>query len=142
VIAGLAAAKYIGCKAEISNDHQKTRAKKHKFAEALISSYPVKSGWQSWLTDETIICRCEEVKYSKLKFAVTELGATDSRTAKLLSRCGMGMCQGRICGRFVVDLVANESGISPSDISEKERISVGNRPIITPISIELLANGE
>jgi len=142
VIAGLAAAKYIGCKAEISNNHHKTRAKKQKFAKALISSYPVKSGWQSWLTDETIICRCEEVKYSKLKFAVTELGATDSRTAKLLSRCGMGMCQGRICGRFVVDLVANESGISPSDISEKERISVGNRPIITPISIELLANGE
>ena len=142
VIAGLAAAEFAGFKTKISNDHKKVRNRKRKFASALINSYPVKSGWQNWLSEETIICRCEEVKYSKLKFAVTELGATDSRTAKLLSRCGMGMCQGRICGRSVVDLVANEIGISPSDISDKERISVGNRPIITPISIELLANGE
>lgn len=142
VIAGLAAAAFAGYTTLISKDHRDARRRKQEFASALINSYPVKAGWQSWLSEETIICRCEEVKYSKLKFAVTELGATDSRTAKLLSRCGMGMCQGRICGRSVVDLVANEIGISPSDTSDKERISVGNRPIITPISIELLANGE
>jgi len=44
------------------------------------------------LTDETIICRCEDVSHAQLAHA------RDWRTAKLQQRCGMGPCQGRICG--------------------------------------------
>ena len=139
VIAGLAAAKYVGCDVNVLKVHRKRRAKKQRFADALIKSYPVKAGWKSWLNDQTVICRCEEVDLSDLKHAIEELGATDSRTAKLLTRCGMGLCQGRVCGRSVVDLVASEIKISPTDT---DRISAVNRPIISPIPLGVLAAGE
>lgn len=139
VIAGISAAKFVGCNVEVLKAHRKRRAKRQRFANALIKAYPIKPGWKSWLRDETIICRCEEVCLSDLKHSINELGATDSRTAKLLTRCGMGLCQGRICGRFVVDLVANELNLSPTDT---DRISAVNRPIITPIPLGILALGE
>lgn len=41
---------------------------------------------------DTIICRCEDVKFEQLR------NRTTWREAKLLTRCGMGPCQGRICG--------------------------------------------
>ena len=139
VIAGIAAAKFVGCKVKVLKAHRKRRAKRQRFANALIKAYPVKSGWQSWLNDQTTVCRCEEVSLGDLKYSVEELGATDSRTAKLFTRCGMGLCQGRICGRSVVDLVANELKVLPTDT---DRISAVNRPIITPIPLGVLAQGE
>ncbi len=139
VIAGIAAAKFVGCKVKVLKAHRKRRAKRQRFANALIKAYPVKSGWQSWLNDQTTVCRCEEVSLGDLKYSVEELGATDSRTAKLFTRCGMGLCQGRICGRSVVDLVANELKVLATDT---DRISAVNRPIITPIPLGVLAQGE
>ena len=40
----------------------------------------------------TIVCRCEDVRYERLS------ESTDGRDAKLQARCGMGACQGRVCG--------------------------------------------
>lgn len=41
---------------------------------------------------DTFVCRCEDVSLERLR-------AYDSwRAAKLQSRCGMGPCQGRVCG--------------------------------------------
>lgn len=45
--------------------------------------------------DDTIVCRCEDVRLGSLR------GRTGWRDAKLLTRCGMGPCQGRICGGAV-----------------------------------------
>jgi NADPH-dependent 2,4-dienoyl-CoA reductase/sulfur reductase-like enzyme len=42
--------------------------------------------------DATIICRCEDVRYGDLR------GHASWRSAKLHTRCGMGACQGRVCG--------------------------------------------
>jgi pyruvate/2-oxoglutarate dehydrogenase complex dihydrolipoamide dehydrogenase (E3) component len=44
------------------------------------------------LATDTIVCRCEDVSHGQLQHA------RDWRTAKLQQRCGMGPCQGRICG--------------------------------------------
>ena len=44
---------------------------------------------------DTLVCRCEDVPYAALA------GHVDWRTAKLASRCGMGACQGRVCGGAV-----------------------------------------
>lgn len=41
---------------------------------------------------ETLVCRCEDVRLDALA------GHADWRSARLHSRCGMGACQGRICG--------------------------------------------
>jgi len=42
--------------------------------------------------DATIVCRCEDVSYAAMK------NLDSRREAKLQTRCGMGACQGRICG--------------------------------------------
>ena len=42
--------------------------------------------------DDTIVCRCEDVSFGALR------NQPDQRTAKLYSRCGMGPCQGKVCG--------------------------------------------
>ncbi len=41
---------------------------------------------------DTVVCRCEDVTFGSLK------ALPDQRTAKLYTRCGMGPCQGRVCG--------------------------------------------
>ena len=47
----------------------------------------------------TLICRCEDVSFAALK------AHSDWRDAKLQTRCGMGACQGRICGPITETLL-------------------------------------
>ena len=115
------------------------RMRKQIFANALKRSYPIRDGWQSWSDDTTTICRCEEVKMTEIRESVTELGAEDSRTAKLFTRAGMGLCQGRICSRNVSEIVA---GLTHCTVSDSERIASSNRPIASPISLGLLGDGK
>lgn len=77
---------------------EKVRRRLGEFAGVLESAYSVPDGWASRVDGETVLCRCEEVTAAAVREAVDELGATDLRTIKLLTRAGMGWCQGRICG--------------------------------------------
>ena len=125
-IAGLSAAN--------SSQNKRTLVKLRKrltrFAKALLLVYPVNTGWKEWLKHDTTICRCEEVDYQEFLDAGQVLGASDARTMKLMTRCGMGMCQGRICSRNIFDLLGS---------SDDDRIRGGQRPIITPITLGELA---
>jgi hypothetical protein len=47
---------------------------------------------KSLADDDTLVCRCEDVTLGRLK------QFSGWRDAKLQSRCGMGPCQGRVCG--------------------------------------------
>lgn len=108
------------------------------FARALQRSYPVGNGWQGWITSESKICRCEEVSHGEICASVSQLSAQDSRTSKLFTRAGMGLCQGRVCSRNVSEIIACASG---HKVSDQERISYSNRPIAAPISLGALADG-
>ncbi|HEX3860223.1 MAG TPA: NAD(P)/FAD-dependent oxidoreductase [Stellaceae bacterium] len=57
--------------------------------------------------DDVVICRCEEVTAGQLRRAV-RLGAQGPNQAKAFLRCGMGPCQGRICGPIVSAVIADE----------------------------------
>jgi NADPH-dependent 2,4-dienoyl-CoA reductase/sulfur reductase-like enzyme len=46
----------------------------------------------------TIVCRCEDITLGELD------GFGDARDAKLTTRCGMGACQGRLCGSALAEL--------------------------------------
>ncbi len=58
----------------------------------------------------TIVCRCEEVTAGQVRDAA-RLGATGPNQAKAYLRCGMGPCQGRLCGPTVAALIADERGV-------------------------------
>ena len=71
------------------------RAKQRKFATALNHAFALREELKTLAEPNTIVCRCEDVAFSRLQ-------AHDSwRSAKLQTRCGMGPCQGRICGAAV-----------------------------------------
>lgn len=70
----------------------KQRKAMQSFANALDKTFAVRPELRELPSAETTVCRCEDVSYSQLK-------PYDSwRSAKLHTRCGMGPCQGRICG--------------------------------------------
>jgi len=62
---------------------------------------------------DTIVCRCEEVTAEQIR-ATVPLGASGPNQMKAFLRCGMGPCQGRLCGLTVTELIAEVRGISPA----------------------------
>jgi NADPH-dependent 2,4-dienoyl-CoA reductase/sulfur reductase-like enzyme len=63
-----------------------------RFAARLARAFVLRAEVAQLAKDETIICRCEDVTHGELK------AHASWRSAKLHTRCGMGPCQGRICG--------------------------------------------
>ncbi|MFD3496749.1 FAD-dependent oxidoreductase [Streptomyces sp. NPDC058678] len=86
----------------------RTRTRLRAFSAALDRVYAPPAHWAEQVTDDTVVCRCEEVTGGAIREAVTELGADDLRTVKLLTRAGMGWCQGRVCGPAVAGLAGCE----------------------------------
>lgn len=66
-------------------------------------------------SDNTIVCRCEEVTAGQIRQLVKQ-GCHDPNAVKSLCRAGMGPCQGRYCGLTVSLLVAEMQGVSPAKI--------------------------
>ncbi|WP_416977423.1 FAD-dependent oxidoreductase [Streptomyces sp. T028] len=75
----------------------RTRTRLRAFFAGLDGAYAPAAHWAEQVTDETVVCRCEEVSAGAVREAVGSLGAGDLRTVKLLTRAGMGWCQGRMC---------------------------------------------
>ncbi|AQT76862.1 FAD/NAD(P)-binding oxidoreductase [Streptomyces sp. fd1-xmd] len=84
------------------------RARLRAFADAMAAAHRPGEGWTGWLRDDAVVCRCEEVPAGRIREAAGDLGARDARTVKLLTRAGMGWCQGRMCGPAVAALAGAE----------------------------------
>lgn len=102
------------------------RARLRAFADAMAGAHRPGAGWTGWLPDEAVVCRCEEVPAGRIREAAGELGARDARTVKLLTRAGMGWCQGRMCGPAVAALAGEEP-------------SPDRRPFSCPVPLRHLA---
>ncbi|MER5339372.1 FAD-dependent oxidoreductase [Streptomyces mirabilis] len=86
----------------------RSRRRAREFFAALDTVYAPPAHWTEQVTDDTVVCRCEEVTAGAVRNAVDELGAGDVRTVKLLTRAGMGWCQGRMCEPAVAGLTGCE----------------------------------
>lgn len=65
--------------------------------------------------DDVTVCRCEEVTAGSIREQV-DLGCSGPNQTKSFSRCGMGPCQGRMCGLTVTEVIADASGLSPQEV--------------------------
>lgn len=65
--------------------------------------------------DDTMICRCECVTAGDIRQAASE-GLTNVNEIKLFTRCGMGYCQGRMCGPALAELAAAVHATSPEAV--------------------------
>ncbi|MYX97099.1 FAD-dependent oxidoreductase, partial [Streptomyces sp. SID486] len=102
------------------------RSRLREFARALDAVYEPPEGWADRIPDDTVVCRCEEVTAGEVRGAVATLGAGDLRTVKLLSRAGMGWCQGRMCAPAVAGLTGCP-------------LTPGRRPFARPVPLGVLA---
>ncbi|MGW2422044.1 FAD/NAD(P)-dependent oxidoreductase [Streptomyces sp. NPDC001709] len=137
-LAGIAVAARLHGKPSLTGSRRvrelrRRRDRMRAFADAMALAHTPGPGWTEWLTDDTDVCRCEEVTAGRIREAVADFGARDARTAKLLTRAGMGWCQGRVCGAAVACLAARggDGTVPPS----AER-----RPLAVPVPLAALAS--
>jgi thioredoxin reductase len=137
-LAGASAARYLGRLHPVAYG-ARTRTLRARlgpagrFGALLDAVYPLRPGWLDWPQPGTIACRCEETRWAQIGEAVAA-GAADVRSVKGLTRCGMGYCQGRICGPIVQYAVAAAAGRPLGDVGD-----LHSRPMLTPIPLGTIA---
>jgi NADPH-dependent 2,4-dienoyl-CoA reductase/sulfur reductase-like enzyme len=92
---------------------------------------------QEWVAprdSDTIVCRCEEVSAGEIRRLVTEQACPGPNQMKAFVRCGMGPCQGRLCGLTVTELIAETRGVPQQEVGYY-RI----RPPVKPVTVGDLA---
>jgi len=141
-IAGRAAARYAGrTPPRTGAAALRHRAALRRFGTVIDRVHAVRPGWIGWLTDDTIVCRCEEVELRRVQHAI-DLGADDARSVKLLARPGMGWCQGRICGPAVTAIVAQRAApdVAPSGSADPATAPPDEQvPLAQPVPLRILA---
>jgi NADPH-dependent 2,4-dienoyl-CoA reductase/sulfur reductase-like enzyme len=91
------------------------------FLDALYSPRP------PVLDDATLVCRCEEVTAARIREAV-RLGCIGLNQLKAFTRCGMGPCQGRMCGTTAAEVMAQALG-TPIEKVETYRLRFPTKPL-------------
>jgi NADPH-dependent 2,4-dienoyl-CoA reductase/sulfur reductase-like enzyme len=115
--------------------HRARRRTFRQFGARIEAAHAIGANWWEWLTAETIICRCEEVSFERLCSIADVSQSTGLRSLKLLTRAGLGICQGRVCGRTVEELL----GARAPGGRLIDGVSTDRRPIATPIRLGELA---
>lgn len=82
---------------------------------------------------DIVVCRCEEVTAGEIRSAV-RIGGHGPNQMKSYLRCGMGPCQGRMCGLTVTSLIADELKLSPQEVGYF-RV----RPPLKPVPLQAIA---
>lgn len=79
------------------------------------------------LDDATLVCRCEEVTAGAVRSAV-QTGCQGMNQLKAYTRCGMGPCQGRMCGPIGIEILAQARGVPVSAV-EPLRTRFPTKPV-------------
>jgi NADPH-dependent 2,4-dienoyl-CoA reductase/sulfur reductase-like enzyme len=113
------------------------------FAARLDAAHGIRPGWTGWLTDDTVVCRCEEVSHGRLMATAAATSSSGLRSLKLTTRAGLGICQARICGRTVEALLGEAATDAASGrLGLIDGSTTDRRPIAAPIRLGELAAGE
>jgi D-hydroxyproline dehydrogenase subunit alpha len=107
------------------------RTRWRRFAARLDAAHRIGDQWDQWLSDETVVCRCEEVTVGRLREVARVTESAGLRSLKLTSRAGLGICQGRMCGRTVEALL----GAWSSEGRLVDDTSTDRRPVALPVRL-------
>ncbi len=115
-IAGLAAARALGRVTAGGRPKEEREARKRlsrakEFADVAAGMMQLKPALIDLTTDETILCRCENVLAKRAIEAIGLEGDCTLRGVKIHTRAGMGPCQGRVCSYLISRLIAKKMGI-------------------------------
>ncbi len=104
-----------------------------RFESALNAIYSIRRGLFTRITDDTIICRCEEVTAGEIRQIIVD-GAISINEIKRLTRSGMGHCQGRMCEPIIAEMISIETKRPVEDVAWSTP-----RPPIKPVPLGILA---
>lgn len=94
-----------------------------------LSASPEAAQASALLPDDVLICRCEEITAGQIRQAIREQGANSVTAVKRRVRAGMGLCQGKSCGRIITRMIAEELGMKPEAI-----FPAVDRPPVRPVT--------
>lgn len=134
-LAGLAAARALKPDAPLPDDQAiRQRLARHERGRAFLDIlYTPPPAFRRPADDATIVCRCEEVTAGDIRRTVA-LGCQGPNQMKAFLRCGMGPCQGRLCGLTVTELIAEARGATPAEVGHYRL-----RPPVKPLALAELA---
>jgi NADPH-dependent 2,4-dienoyl-CoA reductase/sulfur reductase-like enzyme len=107
----------------------------HRFGVMLNTLFRPLPGLSAITSDDTPICRCEEVTAGEVRTAIGQ-GAVTLDALKTRTRVGQGPCQGRTCGPILARLIMQETDRSAVDAG-LFRV----RPPLKPVPVAALAGG-
>jgi len=96
----------------------------------------VRPGLNALIAPDTLVCRCEEVYRQEVDDAIAQ-GAQDLQAVKLLSRIGMGSCQGRQCRPSMGMYLCQTLGRTPEQVG-----LINPRAPVKPVTLGALARME
>lgn len=108
-----------------------------RFGGLLSDLFSPPAGLVSMLKDDTIICRCEEITLGEIKEAI-QMGARSIGEVKMLTRTGMGNCQGRMCEHTVAAIIADQ--LAGEGVTREEVGYYSIRPPLHPLPQSFLAD--
>lgn len=136
-IAGYSAAAALGYGVETAQSHiqslQPNLRREQAFQSLYTGVFTPGPGVFELAQPDTIVCRCEGVPMSALEDAV-QWGAASLLELKARTRCGMGECQGRICGSTIQPWLAQVTGLPPAEVG-----MFPPRPPVFPLPLNRLA---
>ncbi|HSH57901.1 MAG TPA: NAD(P)/FAD-dependent oxidoreductase [Halomonas sp.] len=94
---------------------RRARARDLGARKLLDALFRVPEGWLAAQPEKTLVCRCESVSLGEINAAMGQ-GAAGPGQLKAFTRCGMGPCQGRLCGESVSRLLASHQDASMSAV--------------------------
>jgi len=88
---------------------------KDKHPRPFIDAMYAPRAGQHVFEDDTVVCRCENVTVGEIREVIRQ-GAHDPNEIKIITRSGMGPCQGRMCGSAINEILASELEASPAEV--------------------------
>jgi len=145
-LAGVKAAECLGYRTTPETEqtvrHERKRmARMLRLRHALEKVYRSGPALASVATEDTIICRCEEITLGAIDKAIAQ-GAADLNQIKHWTRAGMGPCQGRYCQTTIAARYLAKTG---KEMPEQSLESCEGpapftlRPPVKPIPLKVLA---
>ncbi|AMM23698.1 FAD-dependent oxidoreductase [Variovorax sp. PAMC 28711] len=108
-LAGAAAARRLGLSPQVPEDTQRQLERALQFQQALWSLYAAPPVSLASVSDDTVLCRCEEITFGSVR-AQIRAGRDTLAALKRNTRLGMGRCQGRYCANTAARLVKETTG--------------------------------
>ncbi len=107
-----------------------------RFRRAMDRMYPIHPNLYANMTDQTTVCRCEQVTAGSIRKAV-RAGTADLNDIKKRTRAGMGYCQGANCVPPMAAMLHREFNVEEDAVD-----TMTSRPPAEPVPLRLLVTAD